>query len=50
MKTFFLVFIGYILFGGAFFFALNSTLEDMTQRDCEVHNIARACQVQTASY
>ena len=31
-----------VLFGGAFWYSLNSTLTDMTQRDCNA-GVQRAC-------
>ena len=49
MRTFFLVFSGYVLFGGAFFFALNSSLEKSQAIHC-ANGIASACQIQPASY
>jgi len=29
--------------GGIFFFALDTTLQEMTYHDCKVHNIELAC-------
>ena len=30
--------------GAIFYFALDSTLQDMTRHDCEVHQIQLACE------
>lgn len=32
------------LIGTGFWFALTSTLDDMTRRDCELYNVQAACE------
>jgi len=49
MKSLFFMFGTYVLFGSAFFFALNSSLEKSQAIHCS-NGIARACQVQKTSY
>ncbi len=38
-----LLFLG-VLIGTGFWFALTSTLDDMTRRDCELYNVQAACE------
>jgi hypothetical protein len=33
-----------LIFGGVFYWATSSSLEDMTRTDCEIHQIEKACE------
>jgi len=42
-RNFLIIFSGYLLFGGAFFYCLTGTLDDMTRSDC-AHGVQSACE------